>query len=205
MPKEAPQRPRPFRRGYSQIPDGWRALSLVPWERPVVVEVGCGTGEWICREARQNPGSYYIGIEQTEIRSRKFQSSAEDADLPNLLAVRADGVLLLDHMCPPESVDAFYFLYPNPYLKTRQANKRLLTGPSMWVFDRCLKPGGKIYLATNIERLAAETAASLRHAWGYSITQQGLITTLTSPRTAFERKYLARSETVFEVEAAKPT
>lgn len=205
MSEPALQKPRPFRRGYAKTPENWEILSRVPWGKQIVVEVGCGTGEWICREALQNPGIHYIGIEQTEIRSSKLHQSAENSNLPNLTTVRADGVLLLDHMCPSESVDAFYFLYPNPYLKSRQANKRLLTGPSMWVFDRCLKPGGKIYLATNIERLAQETAASLRHAWGYSVTRHGLITTLASPRTAFERKYLARSERLFEVEAIKLT
>lgn len=204
MPSSVQQKPRPFRRGYAKTPDNWGVLARVPWGQPLVVEVGCGAGEWICREARQNPGIYYIGIEQTEIRSGKFLLSAEGTGSPNLLAMRADAVLLLDRMCPPAAVDAFYFFYPNPYPKARQANKRLNTGPAMWVFDRCLKPGGKIYLATNIEHLAEETAASLCQAWGYAVTQHGLLTALESPRTAFERKYLARGETLFEVEAYKP-
>lgn len=204
MPATVRQRPRPFRRGYVKTPDNWNVLSRVPWGQPLVVEVGCGAGEWICREARQNPGIYYIGIEQTEVRSGKLVVAAGASAAPNLLPVRADAVLLLDRICPPASVDTFYFLYPNPYLKARQANRRLLTGPAMWVFDRCLKPGGKIYLATNIEHYAAETAASLRHAWGYAVTQHGLITGLEAPRTAFERKYRARGEKLFEVEANKP-
>lgn len=198
------QKPRPFRRGYDDVPDNWEALLHVPWGGPVVVEVGCGTGEWICREARQNPGIHYIGIEQTEVRSGKLLQSAEIAGLSNLIGIRADAVLLLDRLCPPVSVDAFYFFYPNPYLKARQSNRRLLTGPSMWVFDRCLKPGGKIYLATNIGFLAEETAGNLHHAWGYSVTRHSLITSLETPRTAFERKYHARGEPLFEVVANKP-
>lgn len=194
-------KPRAFRRGYAKTPDNWSALTRVMWGAPVVVEVGCGTGDWICTEAPQNPTTYYIGIEQTEIRSDKLIQCA--ADIPNLVAIRADAVLLLDALCPPASVDTLYLFYPNPYPKTRQANRRLVIGPSMWVFDRCLKPGGTIYLATNIESYANDAAQLLTEAWGYTLTRYGIIDTQISPRTAFEKKYLERGEACFEVIAQK--
>lgn len=204
MPDPAPQKPRPFRRGYDGVPDNWEALSRVPWGGSVIVEVGCGTGEWVLREAGQNPGTHYIGIEQTANRSGKLLQHAKAAGLPNLTAIRADAVLLLDRMCPPGSVDAFYFFYPNPYPKSRQANKRFFVGSSFDVFDRCLKLGGTLYVASNIADYIAGARRRCEDA-DYRILRHGTIVAGGKPRTAFEKKYLERNEKTFELTAKKPT
>lgn len=170
----------------------------------MIVEIGAGVGEWACHEAAQHPDVHYLAIEKTQVRSDALLARAKNAGLPNLTAVRADGVLFLDVMCPPASLDAIYFFYPNPWPKKMHTQRRLLIGPSMWVFDRCLKPGGQLYLATNIERYAQEAATCLHQAWGYTIIRKGPITSLTPPRTAFEKKYWERKEPLFEVIAKKP-
>lgn len=185
-------------------PDNWKVLDAVDWQRPVVVEVGCGTGDWILSEAQRVPETQFVAIERTQNRSDKLLHQAGLQHLSNLIALRADAVWVLDQCFPPESVDEFYFFYPNPWPKKRQANRRFFAGPTAEVFDRCLKPGGQLYLATNIEDYAKETAENLRSIWGYSVAQHGLITSLATPRTAFERKYIARGEPLFEVMARKP-
>lgn len=197
-------KPRTYRRGNTAVPKDWETLSTIPWGDALIVEVGCGVGEWVCQEAAHHPDTHYLAIEKTKVRSEPLQQRATQAGLSNLTAIRADAVQLLDHLCPPAVVDAFYFFYPNPWPKKMHAQRRLLIGPSMWVFDRCLKPGGQLYLATNIESYAQESAASLHQAWGYTITRQGPITSLTPPRTAFEKKYWERKEPLFEVIAKKP-
>lgn len=198
------ERPRPFRRGFNRIPDNWSALDRVPWGQRVVVEVGCGNGGWICQQATQDPTTHYVGIERTELRSDKLLEAAAQAALPNLTAIRADAVLLLDRMCPPSSVDAFYFFYPNPYPKARQANKRFFAGSALHVFDRCLKPGGTIYIASNIPEYLAEARQKLEVA-GYTILSHGPVAMDVEPRTAFERKYRTRGERVLELDVKKST
>lgn len=201
---KATQKPRPYQRGKATIPRDWENFATLPWHRSMMAEVGAGVGEWACHGAAQHPHIHYLAIEKTQVRSDALLARAERARLSNLTAVRADGVLFLDVMCPPASLDAIYFFYPNPWPKKMHAQRRLLIGPSMWVFDRCLKSSGQLYLATNIENYAQEAAASLHQAWGYTITRQGSITSLTPPRTAFEKKYWERKEPLFEVIAKKP-
>lgn len=197
-------RPRPYQSGFLKVPENWSALDHVPWGQPVIVEVGCGTGDWVCAQAAQNPGIYYIGIERTEVRSGKLLHHATTAGLPNLTAIRADAVLLLDQKCPPQSVDAFYFFYPNPYPKARQANKRFFVGSALHVFDHCLKPGGAIYIASNISDYIIEARQQLEAA-GYTLLRHGAVAAEMAPRTAFERKYRARGEMTVELEVKKPT
>jgi tRNA (guanine-N7-)-methyltransferase len=182
----------------------WKKLSI-PWGHAMVVEVGCGVGEWVCYEAARHPATHYLAIEKTQTRSGPLQQRAARSRLTNLTAIRADAVLFLDQLCPPASVDAFYFFYPNPWPKKVHAQRRLLIGPSMWVFNRCLKPGGQIYLATNVDHYAQEAAENLQQAWGYAISRHARITSLATPRTAFERKYLTRGETLYELNLKKPT
>lgn len=194
--------PRPYRSGFAKTPDNWSALDAVPWGNAVIVEVGCGTGDWVCAQAAQNPDIHYIGIERTEVRSGKLLHHATTADLSNLTAIRADAVLLLDRKCPAASVDAFYFFYPNPYPKSRQANKRFFAGSALHVFDRCLKPGGKIYIASNMPQYITEATQQLMGSH-YSILRHGAMEPPLAPRTAFEKKYSERGEAIFEVLAQK--
>lgn len=201
---KATQKPRPYQRGKAAIPRDWENFATLPWNRSMIVEIGAGVGEWACHEAAQHPDVHYLAIEKTQVRSDALLARAQRAELPNLTAVRADGVLFLDVMCPPASLDAIYFFYPNPWPKKMHAQRRLLIGPSMWVFDRCLKSGGQVYLATNIESYAHEVTTTLREAWGYRIITHGVLAAQRAPRTAFERKYRERGETLFEVMAQKP-
>lgn len=201
---KATTKPRPYRRGKVAIPRAWETLTTIPWDHSVVAEVGCGVGEWVCHDAAQHPNIHYLAIEKTQARSDTLLARARRAGLSNVTALRADGVLFLDVMCPPEALDAIYFFYPNPWPKKMHAQRRLLIGPSMWVFDRCLKSGGQIYLATNIESYAHDVAATLCEAWGYRIITRGILASQLTPRTAFERKYRERGEMLFEVVAQKP-
>ncbi len=180
-------------------PDNWKVLSGVDWQRPVFVEVGCGTGEWIVAEAARRPDHQFIAIEKTQNRSEILIQRAISAACKNLIAVRADAVAIVGSCFPEKSVDGFYFLHPNPWPKKRQANRRFFVGPSFAVFDRCLKPGGTIELASNTRGYVDEAAHALTTLWGYRIVTHQTLSATATPRTAFERKYLARGETIYQL------
>ncbi|PIR21206.1 MAG: hypothetical protein COV45_00230 [Deltaproteobacteria bacterium CG11_big_fil_rev_8_21_14_0_20_47_16] len=191
--------PRPYTRGYNHEPENWAVLDHIDWQHYVVVEVGCGAGDWICKEAEAHPNQHYIGIESTQARSQQFFKNAHRVELSNLTPIRADAILLLDAKCPPESVDEFYFFFPNPWPKSRQANKRFFSGSAIHVFDRCLKSGGSMLIASNSESYTQEAADNLAHL-GYKIS---INSTPSQPRTGFEQKYLARGEKIFQITAVK--
>lgn len=184
-------------------PVEWELLESCDWNRKVIVEVGCGTGKWICEAAQSHPENFYIGIERTLNRSSQFVFQSQNLKLENLIAIRADAIEIISHKFYKESVDEFYFFYPNPYPKKSQGNKRYFVAPSFQVFLNALKPAGKIYLASNIYEYVQEAEFFLKEYWRCQIQYKGLIEKNIQPRTLFEKKYVERGEKLFELEARK--
>lgn len=183
-----------------------------PFECPstrLVVEIGCGTGTHPLDLARNLVDTTVVAIEHTHERFNKFARRLEREGRPaNLLPVHANAISWITHSLRPSSVDDFYLLYPNPYPKRRDLNKRWYAMPFFSRLLETLRPGGHVNLATNLPWYAAEARHFLTHAWGMRISVDREIRASDlaqgfRPRTAFETKYLARGESCFELRAMK--
>lgn len=173
---------------------------FIPPESPLDVEIGCGVGLHPIQYAKAHPNRYLVAIEQTRNKFAKFQRRFDHHHLPNLLPVHANAISWVSHRLNDHSVDNFYFLYPNPNPKGKDFNKRWHAMPFMEKVLACLKPSGRIHLATNEAFYAVEARANFERVWNletvkFERIQAGDIT----PRTHFERKYLARRETCFDM------
>jgi tRNA G46 methylase TrmB len=58
--------------------------------------------------------------------------------------MRANAVHWIAHYLSKQSVDAYFILYPNPYPKASQRNKRVHAMPFMGHLIATLKPGGTL-------------------------------------------------------------
>ena len=118
------KKPRPYHpHVIDPEPSEWKITDDIDWNKKIIVEVGCGKGDWICAQAKENPSTQYIGIERTKNKSDAMLEKANELSLKNLFTIRADAIALLAHKFPKQSIDELYFLYPNPTPK-----KKLLEG-----------------------------------------------------------------------------
>jgi tRNA G46 methylase TrmB len=98
-----------------------------------------------------------------------------------------------------------FLLYPNPNPLARSANRRWHQMPFFAKLAAVLKPGGTLTLATNIEAYAAEAEQFIQTIWGLRLIQrQAIRAGEIIPRTHFEKKYLARGETCWNLIFQKP-
>lgn len=201
------KKPRNYNLDLSQVQLDWPLASiqqgLNQYDR-VVVEVGCGTGQWSLAQAQRDSKSFYLAIERTHNKSSVMLNSYHDAGLPNLLGVQADAIAFIAHALPQNSVDQFDVLYPNPTPKKRQANHRFFVGPAFHVFHHALKPQGQIVLATNIIDYLEEAESFLKQIWHYDVERVTISPHDFTPRTAFEKKYFDRGEKLYELRATQP-
>lgn len=169
---------------------------------PIDLEIGCGVGWHPISYARENPDRRLIAIEHTRAKFERFQGRLNNQpELTNLLAVHADAVRWVAHSLPPQSIERCFFLYPNP--EPKAPNRRWLRSPFLHRLLTTLKPGGEITLATNEQWYMAEARDWAAHAWGLEEIDYREITA-GSPRTHFEKKYLARGQTCFDVKWRVP-
>ncbi len=200
---------RPFQLESVAPPREPGSFRLGEWapNAPVDLEIGCGVGWHPIRYAGANPGRRLIAIEHTRAKFESFQGRLErHAPLANLLAVHADAVRWVSHHLEPASIDRCFLLYPNP--EPRAANKRWLRSPFMHRLLETLKPGGELLLATNEKPYFEEALEWGERAWGLRIAETRRFDASSAPddtpRTHFEKKYLAAGQTCFDVRFVKP-
>ncbi len=126
----------------------WRAIFGVP-EPPVEIDVGAGKGRLLIESARKDPAAGFVGIERQLVRVRKIARKALRAGLRNVRLIRAEARYVLEYLVPPSTVRTVCILFPDPWPKKRHHKRRLLREGIDEILFRCLRPGGKIHLATD--------------------------------------------------------
>ncbi len=169
---------------------------------PIDLEIGCGVGLHPIRYALANPDRRLIAIEHTKEKFESFYRRWLKHDSPSqLLPVHADAVHWVTHVLKPESIDRVFLLYPNP--EPKAPNQRWLRRPFFSRLLSVMKSGGTLTLATNIESYVDEAILYATDFWNLTVSerrvQRATDDPSLSPRTHFEKKYLERGETCFDV------
>lgn len=171
------------------------------------LEIGSGVGWHAIKYARENPSRFLIAIEKTSAKFARFESRlAGHVPIPNLFPVHADAVAWVAHCIGEVKISRCLILYPNPNL--RVTSQRWIRMPFMHYLIEVMKSGGELVLATNEEDYAKEVEKYGQEAWGLKLDLNLSFTHETAPknypRTHFEKKYLARGETCYELRFRKP-
>jgi tRNA G46 methylase TrmB len=175
-------------------------------QTPIDLEIGCGVGWHPIQYARQNPSRYVIAIEHTRAKFERFASRlANNAELPNLRPVHADAVSWVTHCLPPQSISRCFLLYPNP--EPKAVSRRWLRMPFMQRLLETLAPTGQLTLATNERAYFDEALHYAAEYWKLEVEATRTISATNVPagfpRTHFEKKYLLRGETCYELVVRK--
>lgn len=167
----------------------------------IVLDTGCGTGASTHHLADnyQNTESslptVFIGVDQSAARLRSDQWQAPGWRQGQVVLLRAELAdfwrLLHDHQV---QLLEHYFLYPNPWPKPSQLQRRWHAHPA---FAAALALGGRVELRTNWAAYAEEFAAALRH-YGHGGAAARRIFPET-PVSPFEKKYLASNHLLYGV------
>ena len=167
----------------------------VRYFRHTDLEIGCGVGRFAIDRASKNPHRAVIAIEKTQERFSKFARRIENHPaLPNLFPVHGEAASVVTHFIPPESLDAIFLLYPNPYPKLKQRNLRWHNRAFMaFLLDR-LRASGTFTIATNVEDYRDEAVQMMTSTWDLDILEDRRLTLTETPRTHFEKKYLLRGD-----------
>lgn len=167
---------------------------------PVEVEIGPGKGGFLLALARNTPERNFFGVEISKHRALRLASLIERDGPANIIAIHADITCLLPSMIWPESVTAYHLYFPDPWWKRRHHNRRLFRDDFTTALVQTLVPGGKILLASDVEKYFTEivqqftTVSDLtQFSWERDqVTRRGKLIL-----TDFERKYRHEGRPLF--------
>ncbi|MCB0412458.1 MAG: hypothetical protein KDD22_08025 [Bdellovibrionales bacterium] len=161
------------------------------------LEIGAGTGTHALDYCERHPSRQLVAIERTHNKYKSFKSKAEAQKVSNLMAFQGDAIWWVAQKVQHRMISRVFLLYPNPYPKNAQKALRWHASPFMGLLLNRIVPGGQLQLATNIPAYFEEALLYYENYWGLKV-EQSLITDRPG-RTAFEKKYLARGETCFQL------
>lgn len=127
---------------------------------PIVLELGCGKGEYTVGLARRFPDKNFIGIDIKGARMHSGACDARDNGLTNVAFLRT-GIELLDNFFAPGEVDEIWITFPDPQMK--KANKRLTGTRFLNLYRQVLKDGGTVHLKSDSPFLYTYTSIMARH------------------------------------------
>lgn len=115
-------------------------------KHPIVLELGCGKGEYTVGLAKLFPDKNFIGIDIKGARMWSGAKSSWQQGMKNVAFLRTN-IELLPNFFDQNEVAEIWLTFPDPQMKKK--SKRLTSTNFMCVYQQFLKPNGPIHLKTD--------------------------------------------------------
>lgn len=181
--------------------------------KPIVLELGCGKGEYTIGLSRQYPEKNFIGIDIKGARIWRGAKTAVENSMENVAFVRTR-IENITSFFAKDEVSEIWITFPDPQLKRINALKRLTSSVFLGMYKTILKPQGIIHLKTDSQELHQYTKslAELNNLKVHSCTNDLYSTVKDDPilsiRTFYEQQFLDQGKTItyisFELTNEKP-
>lgn len=168
-------------------------------DRPIVVELGCGKGEYTVSLARRYPDRNFIGI---DIKGARMWTGASEATRDNLknVAFLRTSIELLPHFFADGEIGEFWITFPDPQMK--KTSKRLTSKRFLELYRQTIGDSAVVNLKTDSPFLYTYTRR-LVEANGLEILadspdlyNSGIADDILSIRTFYEQQWLDRGMTI---------
>jgi tRNA (guanine-N7-)-methyltransferase len=136
------------------------ALEL-PAGAPVEVELGSAEAWFLMDRAQETPGGHYIGVEIRRELAWEANAESNRRGLANVHCVFANMTVDLPRLFAPRSVTRFHLNFPDPWFKSKQHKRRVMSGALVHELERLLVPGGEVHVASDIFEIALDSMAEL--------------------------------------------
>lgn len=172
-------------------------------DNPIVLELGCGKGEYTVGLARRFPDKNFIGIDIKGARIYTGARQVHTEGIGNAAFLRA-GIENLEAFFAPGEVGEIWITFPDPQM---QHVRRRLTGARFLnSYARVLKEGGRIHLKTDspflytfTRRLAGHNSLPLHHDTADLYAEGGAAGVpdyVTDIQTFYEQQWLGRGKQI---------
>ncbi len=165
-------------------------------DNPIVLELGCGKGEYSVGLAQLNPNKNFIGIDVKGARFWRGAKTAVDTGMHNVAFVRTQ-IELINHIFAENEVSEIWITFPDPQIKYKRTKHRMTNSEFLQNYKKVLKADGLMHLKTDSEFMHGYTLGLL-HGEGHEVVyanhniykNEGAPAEVTGIQTFYENQYL---------------
>ncbi len=160
-------------------------------DNPIVLELGCGKGEYSVGMGRKYPHKNFVGIDIKGARIWKGAKEANQEGLTNVAFLR-NVVDFVEHFFAENEIDEIWCTFSDP--QPKKPNKRLTSRQFINRYKKVLKPNGIVHLKTDNTLLYESTLEEIEE-YGYE--------TLANSNNIYEKDWSTFSEEFQEILSIK--
>ncbi|RIV70661.1 tRNA (guanosine(46)-N7)-methyltransferase TrmB [Flagellimonas aequoris] len=169
---------------------------------PIVLELGCGKGEYTVGLAKRNPSKNYIGVDIKGARFWRGAKIAMEEGLKNVAFLRSQ-IELVDLLFGEKEVSEIWITFPDPQIKYKRTKHRMTNPDFLKKYKHILKPDGVVNLKTDSEFMHGYTLGLLQ-GLGYEIIysnhdvykNEGAPSEVLEIQTFYENQYLEKGKPI---------
>lgn len=171
-------------------------------ENPIVLELGCGKGEYSIGLAKKNPNKNFLGIDIKGARFWRGAKTAIEEGISNVAFLRTQ-IELIEFAFAKNEVDEIWITFPDPQIKYKRTKHRMTNSEFLERYKKILKPEGIVNLKTDSEFMHGYTLGLL-HGAGHEVLyanhnvykQEGSPEEVTAIQTFYESQYLEQNKPI---------
>ncbi|MDO1512514.1 tRNA (guanosine(46)-N7)-methyltransferase TrmB [Maribacter confluentis] len=171
-------------------------------DNPIVLELGCGKGEYTIGLAKKFPDRNFIGIDIKGARFWKGAKTAIEQNLSNVAFVRTQ-IELIDHIFGAQEVTEIWITFPDPQIKYKRTKHRMTNKAFLERYRQILKSNGTVNLKTDSEFMHGYTLGLL-HGLGLEVLyanhdvykNEGSPKEVLEIQTFYENQYLEKGKPI---------
>ncbi len=171
-------------------------------DNPIILELGCGKGEYTVGLAKLFPNKNFLGIDIKGARFWRGAKTALEDGLVNVGFLRTQ-IELIDELFAENEVDEIWITFPDPQIKYKRTKHRLTNAVFLEKYKYVLKEDGMMHLKTDSEFMHGYTLGLL-HGQGQEVCyanhnvykNEGAPKEVTTIQTFYEKQYLENNKPI---------
>lgn len=165
-------------------------------DNPIVLELGCGKGEYSVSLGERFPDKNFVGIDIKGARFWRGAKTALENEMTNVAFVRTQ-IELINTIFAENEVSEIWITFPDPQIKYKRTKHRLTNETFLTKYKTVLNEAGVVHLKTDSEFMHGYTLGLL-HGAGHEVKyanhnvyhNEGAPEEVTAIQTFYEKQYL---------------
>jgi tRNA (guanine-N7-)-methyltransferase len=177
-------------------------LSLLPKDKPLILDIGFGDGEALLAQALAAPDINFLGVEVHDPGVGHLLMRINQTEAANIWVVSQDVMLVLNQLEQDGIfLDGVQIFFPDPWPKKRHHKRRLVSQSFLNRLIDVLKPQAYVHVATDWAPYAEWSNEAFLASGLYqnSAAETFIDRPQNRPLTKFEAKGLAKGHAIFDL------